>query len=238
MPNVTQVPNSQPRPSLSGALQRAFQSDDDGSLELGQVVDAIQDKGFGLLLVFLAIPSALPLPAVGYSTPFGLMLALLGLQMLAGRHTPWLPARARRLNLGPKLSQAIVSTGSTIFRRLEAWIRPRQQWMTRGLGKRMMAMLVIVMALLMCLPIPSTNTFPAGVIFLIGVGMTEEDGLFCSGAVVLGILAAAIYVVPVYLLVTFIAEHGFVGGIEAITQLMESWKDAIKDALTGLFGSE
>ncbi len=77
------------------------------------------------------------------------------------------------------------------------------------------------MACLMILPIPLTNTFPAMVIFMIGIGVCERDGLFAVGATVLGILAVAFYAFVIYLLITV--------GVEGVQEL----KDWIKSRLTG-----
>jgi len=95
--------------------------------------------------------------------------------------------------------------------------------------------LIMLMALLMCLPIPTTNTFPAIVIFLVGVSLAEEDGLFGLGAALAGLLAVAIYAIPLYLLVTFISEYGLAGGFEEITARMAEWKEAIKAWVKGIF---
>lgn len=59
------------------------------------------DRTFGFLLVMLSFPSALPVPAPGYSTPFGLLILLLAVQMLWGRHEPWLPFRGDRSSSAP-----------------------------------------------------------------------------------------------------------------------------------------
>ena len=47
----------------------------DEDVSIGEVLDAIADRGCGLILLILALPAALPLPAPGYATPFGLMMA-------------------------------------------------------------------------------------------------------------------------------------------------------------------
>jgi hypothetical protein len=75
------------------------------------------------------------------------------------------------------------------------------------------------MALLMILPIPLTNTFPAMVIFLIGVGLTEKDGLFGIIAYSIGICAVTLYVLIIYTLVT--------RGLPAV--------EGIRDWLTNVF---
>ncbi|MEM9227800.1 MAG: exopolysaccharide biosynthesis protein, partial [Verrucomicrobiota bacterium] len=62
---------------------------------------------------------------------------------------------------------------------------------------------VIIMSLLMCIPIPGTNTFPAMVIFLIGVGLSEDDGLLAIAACLVGTVAVMIYAAMIYILVVY-----------------------------------
>ena len=65
----------------------------------------------------------------------------------------------------------------------------------------------------MILPIPLTNTAPAGVIFLIGVGISERDGLFAIAATALGLVAVAFYVFVIYVAIT--------AGVEGVEQIKE-----------------
>ena len=85
----------------------------------------------------------------------------------------------------------------------------------------------------MCIPIPRKNTFPAMVIFLTGVALSEQDGLAAIAAMAVGVFAVALYAIPVYVFVSFIGEYGFTGAIEEISRLMGEWKDALKEWLFG-----
>ena len=62
--------------------------------------------------------------------------------------------------------------------------------------------MILIMACLMMLPIPLTNTAPAMVIFLIGIGLSEEDGLLAIGAFTIGCAAVILYGYIIYLLIT------------------------------------
>ena len=81
--------------TLTEALQQVLQNRNSSELSIGDLSYAINDKGFGLVLIILSLPSALPIPAPGYSTPFGIAIAIIGIQMLGGRHTVWLPKKIR-----------------------------------------------------------------------------------------------------------------------------------------------
>jgi len=162
-------------------------------LQIGQMMDRVGEKGFGLLLVLLSLPSALPIPAAGYSVPFGILLAILALQMLAGRAQPAMPARFASMRIARPMAEKMLSSAAWFFARIEILIRPRMRWVRNRPGRMLMGVIVLAMAVLMMIPIPMTNTAPAFVIFLVGIGLTEEDGLFALAACVVGLLAIALY---------------------------------------------
>jgi hypothetical protein len=196
--------------TLGDLLRRQHETEE---LTLGEVFQRIGDRGFGLLLLLLSLPSALPIPAPGYSTPFGLLIALLALQMLAGRRMPWLPAWAARLRLHGGFVEGMLKFSSAFFAKIEFLIRPRLRWIGSRAGLALLGGLVLIMACLMILPIPFTNTFPAFVIFLIGIGLIEEDGLFALFGAALGLLSTALYSVVVFFLIRF--------GMEGVDMLKE-----------------
>jgi hypothetical protein len=200
--------------TLASLLEREHEA---GFITLGDVVRRIGDRGFGLLLLVLSLPSALPVPAPGYSTPFGILIAILALQMLAGRHSPWLPQRAAAMKIHGKFADQMLAFAGKFFARVEFLIRPRWRWVGSRGGKAFLGVLVLLMACLMILPIPLTNTFPAFVIFLIGIGLTEEDGLACLGAAFLGVVSVLLYALVVYFFLRFGME-----GIEMIKDWIRS----------------
>ncbi|MFQ3679936.1 MAG: exopolysaccharide biosynthesis protein [Pseudanabaenaceae cyanobacterium] len=145
-------------------------------LTLGQVLATAGDRTFGMLFVLLALPSALPVPAPGYSTPFGVVLLILALQWLVGRASPWLPPAVRDRPIARPALAAILTKALPWLHRLERLAKPRlRQVCTTGRGA--VAVTVALMAALMILPIPGTNTVPAMGILVTGFGLLAEDGV-------------------------------------------------------------
>ncbi len=206
---------SQPLP-LGETLQELLNANDERGLSISEITRAVGEKGFGLLLIVLSLPSALPIPAPGYSTPFGIVMALIALQMIRGRKAIWLPQGLGTIRIKPKLAKTMLGTASKFLSKIERCIRPRQRWIRGRIGQVSLAFVVLNMACLMMLPIPLTNTFPAMVIFMIGVGLSEEDGLLAIGAFTVGCCALLLYAGIVYIILT--------QGVEAI----EPIKDWIK----------
>ena len=65
--------------------------DGSGQLRLGDVVAALGDRGYGLLIFILALPNVLPIYIPGLSAVFGVPLGLIAIQMTIGLPRPWLP---------------------------------------------------------------------------------------------------------------------------------------------------
>jgi len=206
------------RKSLSANLDTLLDQANGESLTLEGVFRGVGDKAFGLLLAILSLPSALPVPAPGYSTPFGILLAILSVQMILLRERPSLPKFAMNRKLGFSTAQKLFGAANGFLHKIEWFIHPRMAWIGKPAGRSALGWLTLIMSCLMILPIPLTNTFPAMVIFLIGVGLTEDDGLFALLAVLLGIFAVAFYGYIIYLLATVGLD-----GVIHLKDLIKSW---------------
>ena len=206
---------------LSAELQQILDNLDGHDTTLGAVVDSIGERGFGLLLLILALPAALPIPAPGYATPFGILMVGLGVQMIFGRRHPKLPQAARRRTISYNFFQRTVRGAGFPLRVAEFLIRPRLGRLARARPvHRFVGAIVVVMALFMCLPIPLTNTAPSFVIFLLAASMIEEDGLLLLAGALAAPVAGGIAVLALYF---------------AWTQGLEGVEDSVKNLWRQLF---
>ena len=80
--------------------------------------------------------------------------------------------------------------------------------------------MIMLLAAMMSLPIPLTNTAPSFVIFMLAAGILEEDGLFLLLGLLLAPVAAAIAGAAIYYALTY--------GPEAVETTL---KPAIKQML-------
>src|SRR5215471_18610219 len=78
---------------------------EDREVTIGDIVDQIADRGFGFLLIILALPTLIPILPPGSAALIGLVYMLLAFQILCGAQRPWLPRRVRSYRLS---RQAIV----------------------------------------------------------------------------------------------------------------------------------
>lgn len=189
---------------LSVELHQLAQSLDGQDITLGELVDRIGERGFALLLMILALPAALPLPAPGYATPFGLMMIGLGVQMVLGRQHPKLPQVFRRRVIHYRFLEKTLRAAQGMLRLLEKVIRPRLNRLSRHRSMHaMIGVVVVIMACFMALPVPLTNTAPSFVIFVLACGMLEEDGLVLLGGLILTPLAGGVALLALYFAWTY-----------------------------------
>ena len=184
---------------MAWGLRDALDGAEGERVEMRRFFQCFQEKGFGILLMIFSLPSALPVPAPGYSIPFGIVLALLASQMLAGRHTPWLPERMLKVSFSKGLLEKPVPAAVAFLSKTEVLVKPRLLVLT-GRGMQMVPLLLVVlMSVFMMIPIPGTNTAPAMVVFMVGMGLSERDGLVLCLASLAGVGAAVL----TYFIVTY-----------------------------------
>ena len=150
-----------------------------GPLTLGEVVTVLQGRAWTLVLILLTLPFITPLPLPFLSTPFGLAIALISLRMALGQK-PWLPERLLAKPLPPGFFGAVLRFSGRVLRALEKLLRPRMAWLaeTPALARiHALAMGIAAIVLLLPLPIPFSNAFPAWLILLVAGGLLERDGV-------------------------------------------------------------
>jgi hypothetical protein len=162
---------------------------------LGDILAATQGRGFGLLLVLIALPFITPIPLPGLSTPFGLVVVIIGARLSLGKR-PWLPARLLRRELPARFVSRILAAGRVVVRWLEVLARPRFDFLhQQELYRRIAGGLITVSGLLLLLPIPVpfTNTLPALTVLLLSAGAVERDGLFFVGGTLMFLVTLAYF---------------------------------------------
>jgi hypothetical protein len=180
---------------LSVELQRFFFEEDRplGKVTLTDILQLAGERTFGFLFVLLSFPSALPIPAPGYSVPFGILLFLLAVQLIAGRKTPWFPAKFKQQSLEVTQVQGVLKIGLPWLRRIEAISRPRLIPVCTSLpGRTVIGVAIALMSISMMIPIPGTNTAPAIGIFVTGFGLLDDDGAISLAGLVICLIAGAV----------------------------------------------
>ncbi|MEO1703150.1 MAG: exopolysaccharide biosynthesis protein [Pseudomonadota bacterium] len=171
-------------------LLRDLPRDEGGTISLGQLSDAMEERAFGLMLLILAIPCCLPfvylLPQI-VAVPMAILVG----QMAMGRKSPWLPEAMRSRRLPVEGFRSVLARVRKWGGWLERLTHRRFAGLTNTLAARIVGALLFVPCLSILTPLPLTNTVPGIGVALASAGLIERDGLFVIG----GVLIALIWVV-------------------------------------------
>ncbi|MGB5632362.1 MAG: exopolysaccharide biosynthesis protein [Waterburya sp.] len=179
---------------LSVELNRYFfEETRNEKVTLSEILTLAGERIFGFLFVILAFPSALPVPAPGYSVPFGIAMFFLAIQLIMGRDRPWLPEKIINGSMSLKKVQGFLKKGNPWLRRIEALTKPRLTYVCTSIpGRVIIGLAIALMSISMMIPIPGTNTIPAIGIFFTGFGLVEDDGAISLLGLIICALAAAV----------------------------------------------
>lgn len=200
---------------FSVELQNFFFSEERSEkITLVDVLELAGERTFGFLLVLLSLPSALPVPAPGYSVPFGIVIFLLALQLILGRTRPWFPRWFRDRSLSLKQAQGVIKAGVPWLKRLESFSRPRMTYLCTSVpGRVLLGSAIALMGISMMVPLPLTNTLPAIGVFIIGFSLIEDDGFISVIGLTVSFMAA--------ILSTVLITAYFVGGVSLVQTVVE-----------------
>jgi hypothetical protein len=166
------------------------------TVTLREVLGLLHGRGYVLLVMLLALPFCTPIPLPGLSTPFGLIIMIIGGRLALGAK-PWLPARLLDTRLPPTLFAKVFALTRRIMLMFERLLRPRLLWATHSARLQQLHAVPIVICALMLLlplPIPFSNVVPAWGILLIAGGLLERDGAFIIAGYVATLFTIAFFV--------------------------------------------
>ncbi|MGL5035441.1 MAG: exopolysaccharide biosynthesis protein [Microcystaceae cyanobacterium] len=147
------------------------------SLTLRDVLAVTAERGFCLMIAFLALPFIFPIPPGLTGIP-GLGILLLAGQMVCGYRRPWLPNKIANFPFPQGIAKQLLGSTKLLTRILERITRPRFLTLTSNRYIwRFNGVIIAWLTILLILPIPFTNPLPAIGIFLLVVAMLEADGL-------------------------------------------------------------
>jgi len=152
------------------------------AVTLREVITVLRGRAYLLLVILLALPFCAPVSLPGLSTPLGAVIALISLRLALGQR-PWLPERLLDWRLPPGFFVRVFRVTARLLRFLETLLRPRATaFVEARILRNLHAVVMLVAAgvLLLPLPIPLSNTFPAWTVILIAAGLLERDGAFVA----------------------------------------------------------
>jgi len=185
---------AQGRAPSSRVLQDILRQAPAEYVTLGWLTSTLHRHSFGIIMLCLGVLATAP---VGSSVP-GLILAVIAVQLIAGRREPVFPAFVLARRMPTKRLLRLGYGAIHILKYVEKAVHPR--WpMAFEVEKRAVGVIILLLAVVLLLtPVPLSNVAPAMVISLISVAYVEEDGLllaaaFLAAIILIGLGSAAVW---------------------------------------------
>ncbi len=176
--------------SLYFLLENLLLSANGNPVTLGTICEKLSGRGYGVLITLFSLPFCFPISIPGLSTPFGFVLAFLGLRVAFAKE-PWWPKWILNKEVSYDVLNMVITKAFAVVQKLQKVLKPRLIVLsTHPIFHRLHGLLIFALAVLLSLPlpIPLTNMLTAVPIFCLGLGLLEDDGVAIIIAYVLALI--------------------------------------------------
>ena len=149
---------------------------DTPDVSIRQIVDALGDRGLGVLIAVFALPNILPSVVPFGNVLFGVMVMIFGVHLMLGVRHLVLPDFVGRRAMSAASFKAWAPHLARALSWFERLLKPSLPAVTHAGPERVIGVITAILALVCALPIPLAHNIPAFALTLIGLGLIERDG--------------------------------------------------------------
>lgn len=195
------APEDEGPPLLENLFDELVEAADGTSITLGEILDALEKRSFGPLLLLPTLISIMPIIGMlpGVTWAMSALTLLISLHFLVNSRKLWLPQRIRRFEVSAEAFRRGVEWARPWLRRVDKVVEPRFHILFAWPWTMVFAGLCVVMSLAMFAAsiVPGGVVVPALGIVIMAAGLTVRDGL----VLVLGAVASSGALWAVWLIV-------------------------------------
>ena len=176
----------------SDILLRLAASRDSARISVREIVDALGERAYALLVVVLGLPNCLPMPP---PIPLlcGFLLLFVAAQIIVGWPSPWLPRQLLDRNIAHEDLVKAVNRAVPWLQWLERAARPRLVLFGHELALRVIGIVLLIFSLALIFAAPIIGQIPLGIaVCLVGLGLVERDGYVVIAGMVVGALGTSL----------------------------------------------
>jgi len=186
--------------AASDALERAVNQHSHDYVSLGELMHALHERGFGLLMLVLVLPNCVPVPLPpGISTIFSLPLLFLSTQMLMGLDSPWLPGWLHKKKINRRTLAKIISRANPRLKKIEILLRPRLSFASTRTGEKLLGGFWLIFSISIAIPLPMTNFIPGVGILVSALGLLSKDGVVLLLGILIGLGGIVVTTMVIFL---------------------------------------
>ena len=175
--------------AISDRLDQLATEADGRPVSLKWVLDHLNERAFGLFMLFLALPCCIPF-LYGIPQIVALPMMFVAVQILLGRRVPWLPEKLGARTVSAEGLTNLAKRAGPWLRRIEAFSRPRLGALTRAPADRIVGLALVLFSASILVPLPGTNTVPGFAVVIVSMGLLQRDGVL----VILGSLLGTAWI--------------------------------------------
>lgn len=172
-----QLPRKQNLTEMLNFIAQELSTD---KTSVGDIIKALDTKGFGVLIIFLSLLLLLPTGAIpGLPSIFSVFFVLIAGQIIIGRRSIWIPKRLSTYEIQAKNIKSSIKKVRPFTRRIDRIFKSRGFFMREKFLTYVTAALCIIVALTIPILgiIPFLAMVPAFAILCLGLALTQKDGL-------------------------------------------------------------
>lgn len=192
--------------TVSNLFRRIISEENGGTISVGEIAAALQDRAFGPCLLFFSLPGCMPgFPIM--TSIFGPPMAFFGWQIMAGMHRPWLPDFVSNKTLKRETIGRFIDKAERYVVWFETLCRPRWEAMLENWVERLMGALVVLFSICVIIPLPGTNLIPCIAISIMALGFMQRDGVVVLLGAIIGLIGAILTYFIIAASIGFVVKH-------------------------------
>lgn len=166
-----------------------------GEPSINELVKIFGAEGHYVLMTFLIIPFLQPVPLLGLSTPFGILIGIVS-ALAYFQKPPWVPRSWGQKKISTKTVLFVAENSERVFEKLTPILHPRFRFFFMNPWRTLSMILLVLNAILLSLPlpIPFSNALPAWMIAFQTLAHLERDGLFIALSYIQSAICIAYFV--------------------------------------------
>ena len=162
---------------LLATLDRLLGGDRNSVLSLNKFLEGFEGRSYAFAVLAINIANIIPSGIPWLSTITGVPMLYVLAQYVAGHPVPCLPATIGKRGLPRGKLQDFLNRARRFIRWLENTVHARYEGWVNGVPRRLLLFALSIDVLILALPIPFDNFFPAWAILFFCFALIEDDGL-------------------------------------------------------------
>lgn len=168
--------------------------DDHSTMTVADFLAKMGNRAHAMAILVFSISTVVAGVVPGFSTLTAVPILFIALQMAVGKTSIWLPKKIRVKKIPPGVVRGALAQSVPTLRLLEKFLRPRLIILTHPIMSRIIALVMVVLAMVLSLPIPGGNFLPSMGISILALSLLERDGLFVLAAMALVFLTGGVMI--------------------------------------------